>query len=156
MAERWLEYRPIRLRRVRIAEWGLLNVRFPASIAVVTWRTAGLGVLFRILEAIFGYLSLRAGTRWLALHHFFLLRAFFAVRVVFSIKKSSAFFPSLIAATSQRGFAPRPAHSSPDGPLNFGATFVPFKLPRTPRATLPPIDATELPSAANCFSRVER
>ena len=88
--------------------------------------------------------------------HFFFLRAFFAVPLVFSIKKSSAFFPSLIAATSQRGLAPRPAHNSPDGPVNFGATFVPFKLPRTPRATLPPIDATELPSAANCFSRVER
>src|SRR6476620_7805976 len=64
--------------------------------------------------------------------HFFLLCAFFALRVVFSIKKSSAFFPSLIAATSQRGFAPRPAHSSPDGPLNFGRPSSPLSFHALP------------------------
>src|SRR5215472_18518631 len=43
-----------------------------------------------------------------------------------SIKKSSSFFPPLIAATSQRGFAPRPAHVSRDGPRYLGVTFLPF------------------------------
>jgi hypothetical protein len=37
-----------------------------------------------------------------------------------SIRKSSSFFPPLIAATSQRGLAPRPAHVSPEGPRYFG------------------------------------
>src|SRR5262249_61985153 len=52
-----------------------------------------------------------------------------------SIRKPSSFFPPLIAATSQRGFAPRPAQVSPDGPRYFGGTFFPFKaLP--PRNTV--------------------
>src|SRR3954470_19214560 len=88
--------------------------------------------------------------------HFFFLRfvALF-VGVALSIKKSSSFLPSLIAATSQRGLAPRPAQVSPSRPRYLGATFIPFKECRPPRATLPPNDATELPSASNCFSRVD-
>jgi hypothetical protein len=39
------------------------------------------------------------------------------VGVALSIKKSSSFLPSLIAANNHLGVAPRPAHSSPDGPL---------------------------------------
>src|SRR3954465_11895209 len=89
--------------------------------------------------------------------HFFFLRfvALF-VGVALSIKKSSSFLPSLIAAFNHLGVAPRPAQVSPSGPRYFAATFVPFNLlPRTLRATFPPSDATELPSAANCRSRVE-
>jgi hypothetical protein len=36
----------------------------------------------------------------------------------------------LIAATSHRGLAPRPAQVSPEGPRYFGATFLPFKVLR--------------------------
>src|SRR5262249_46985824 len=61
-----------------------------------------------------------------------------------SIKKSSSFFPPLIAATSQRGFAPRPAQVSPDGPRYFGGTFLPFNTLPPPRTTL------VTPKAANC------
>src|SRR5262249_10980048 len=62
-------------------------------------------------------------------------------RADLSIKKFSSFFPSLIAATSQRGFAPRPAQVSPDGLRYFGGTFLPFNAlapSRPPRATLLP------------------
>src|SRR5262249_14645789 len=55
----------------------------------------------------------------------------------FSIKKSSSFFPPLIAATSQRGFAPRPGQVSPDGPRYFGGTFFPFNALPPPRTALP-------------------
>jgi len=41
--------------------------------------------------------------------------------------KSSSFFLFFVAATSQRGGAPRPAQVSPDGPGYFGATFLPFQ-----------------------------
>src|SRR5260370_22941321 len=89
--------------------------------------------------------------------HFFFLRFVAFVGVALLIKKSSSFLPSLIAATNHLGVAPRPAHSSPDGPLYLAATFRPFNvLPRMPRATLPPSDATELPSASTCRSRAER
>jgi len=44
------------------------------------------------------------------------LRFFRPFRADLSIRKSSSFLPPLIAATSQRGFAPRPAQVSPDGP----------------------------------------
>jgi hypothetical protein len=47
-------------------------------------------------------------------------------RADLSIKKSSSFFPPLIAATSQRGLAPRPAQVSPNGLRYFGGTFLPF------------------------------
>src|SRR5262245_15520200 len=61
-------------------------------------------------------------------------------RADLSIKKSSSFFPPLIAATSQRGLAPRPAHVSPEGPRYFGGTFLPLKTLARPRTTtlLPP------------------
>ena len=45
------------------------------------------------------------------------------------IKKSSIFFPLLIAATSHLGLAPLPAQVSPDGLRYFGGTFLPFKGP---------------------------
>src|SRR5262249_50301395 len=71
------------------------------------------------------------------------LRFFRPLRADLSIKKSSSFFPPLIAATSQLGLAPRPAQVSPDGPRYFGGTFLPFKtLPTPPRPTTaiaPPI-----------------
>src|SRR3954467_1808213 len=54
----------------------------------------------------------------------------FGFAPVLSIRKSWTFLPSLIAAASQRGFAPRPAHVSPPGPRYFGATFVPLRLLR--------------------------
>ena len=64
---------------------------------------------------------------------------------------------ALVAAFNHLGVAPRPAHVSPSGPRYFGATFFPFNaLPRPPRATLPPIEAIEPPSASNCLSSVER
>jgi len=66
-----------------------------------------------------------------------------------SIRKSSSFFPPLIAATSQRGFASLPAQVSPDGPRYFGGTFLLFKTLRRPRTTLrPPTKASIL---SNCF-----
>src|SRR5258708_21675298 len=40
-----------------------------------------------------------------------------------SIRKSSSVFPPLMAATSQRGFAPRPAQVSPEGPPIFRRDF---------------------------------
>src|SRR5262249_28456016 len=54
------------------------------------------------------------------------LRFFRPLRADLSIKKSSSFLPPLIAATSQRGLAPRPAQVSPDGPRYLGGTFLPF------------------------------
>jgi hypothetical protein len=59
-------------------------------------------------------------------------------RADLSIRKSSSFFPPLIAATSQRGLAPRPAQVSPDGPRYFGGTFIPFNALRPPRTILGP------------------
>src|SRR6516225_5036787 len=61
------------------------------------------------------------------------LRFFRPFRADLSIKKSSSFFPPLIAATSQRGLAPRPAQVSPDEPRYFGGTFLPFKTLPLPR-----------------------
>src|SRR5262249_59073110 len=70
--------------------------------------------------------------------HRFDLRFLRPFRADLSIKKSSSFFPPLIAATSQRGLAPRPAHVSPDGPRYFGGTSFPFTAPPRPRTTLAP------------------
>jgi hypothetical protein len=84
--------------------------------------------------------------------YLFDLRFFRPFVAELSIKKSFSFFPSLIAATSQRGRAPRPAQVSRDGPRYFGATFLPFNalVGRRPRAGLSPlIDAY---TRANCFS----
>src|SRR5262245_11358767 len=77
--------------------------------------------------------------------HRFDLRFFRPFRADFSIKKSSSsFFPPLIASTSQRGLAPRPAQVSPEGPRYFGGTFLPFNALAPPRTTL------VTPKAANC------
>src|SRR6516164_6125294 len=63
--------------------------------------------------------------------HRFDLRFLRPLRADLSITKSSSFFPPLMAATSQRGLAPRPAQVSPDGLRYFGGTFFPFNaLPR--------------------------
>ena len=62
----------------------------------------------------------------------------------FSIANSSSFFPSLIAATSHRGFAPRPAHVLPALSRYFGGTFLPFSDP--PR---PLLDAISPPNLAS-------
>ena len=70
-------------------------------------------------------------------------------RADLSIRKSSSFFPPLIAATSQRGFSPRPAQVSPDGPRYFGGTFLPLKALPPPPTTLAPPTTTIL---SNCFS----
>ena len=73
---------------------------------------------------------------------YFFLR-FLAV-AVFPIAKSSSFFPSLIAATSHRGFAPRPAQMLPALSRYFGGTFLPFsELPR------PLLDAISPPNLAS-------
>src|SRR5437016_6151832 len=40
--------------------------------------------------------------------------------------RPSSLLPRLIAATSQRGLAPRLAQVSPDGPRYFGGTFLPL------------------------------
>src|SRR5262245_35252022 len=70
------------------------------------------------------------------------LRFLRPLRADLSIRKSSSFFPPLIAATSQRGFSPRPAQVSPDGPRYFGGTFLPFKaLPPPPTTLAPPTTA---------------
>ena len=104
-------------------------------------------------------LGVSKGNRSSPMAHFFFRRrvvAFFE-GVALSIRKSSSFLPSLIAAVSHLGVAPRPAHVSPPAPRYFGATLFPFNLlPRTTRATLPPTEAIEPPSAANCFSSVVR
>jgi hypothetical protein len=85
------------------------------------------------------------------------LRFFRPFRADLSIRKSSSFFPPLIAATSQRGLAPRPAQVSPDGPRYFGGTFLPFKTLRPPRTTLRPptkaIALSILPNCARCGKR---
>src|SRR5262249_57236554 len=64
-----------------------------------------------------------------------LLRRF---RADFSIKKSSSFFPPLIASTSHLGFAPRPAQVSPEWLRYFGGAFLPFHTP-SPPSTNPPL-----------------
>jgi len=61
------------------------------------------------------------------------LRFLRAFRADLSIRKSSSFLPPLIASTSQRGLAPRPAQVSPDGPRYFGGTFLPLNA-------LPPLE----------------
>src|SRR5262249_28607365 len=84
--------------------------------------------------------------------HRFDLRFLRPIRADLSIRKSSSFFPPLIAATSQRGLAPRPAQVSPDGPRYFGGTFLPFKTLPPP----PPTTAIALPIPSNCFSSLAR
>ena len=84
--------------------------------------------------------------------HRFDLRFFRPFRADLSIKKSSSSFPPLIAATSQRGLAPRPAQVSPNGPRYFGATFLPFKTPPPPRTLRPPPTTAMASILSNCFS----
>src|SRR5262252_6725022 len=83
--------------------------------------------------------------------HRFDLRFFHPFRADLSIRKSSSFFPPLIAATSQRGLAPRPAQVSPEGPRYFGGTFLPFNAlpPRRVMLATPAI-------LANCLSMSAR
>src|SRR5262245_43095949 len=89
--------------------------------------------------------------------HRFDLRFLRPFRADLSIRKSSSLFPSLIAATSQRGLAPRPAQVSPDGPRYFGGTFLPFNALPPPRTTLaPPTTAMVLPILSNCRSMSAR
>src|SRR5262245_59141276 len=85
--------------------------------------------------------------------HRFDLRFLHAFRADLSIRKSSSFLPPLIAATSQRGFAPRPAQVSPDGPRYFGGTFLPLKaLPPPPTTLAPPTTAIALSILSNRVS----
>src|SRR6516225_12350787 len=81
------------------------------------------------------------------------LRFFRPFRADLSIRKSSSFFPPLIAATSQRGVSPRPAQVSPDGPRYFGGTLLPFNALPPPRTTLaPPTTVIALSILSNRFS----
>src|SRR5262245_66169914 len=84
--------------------------------------------------------------------HRFDLRFLRAFRADLSIRKSSSFFPPLIAATSHRGLAPRPAQVSPDGPRYFGGTFLPFKTLQPPRT---PTTAMALSIFTNSFQTSE-
>jgi hypothetical protein len=73
--------------------------------------------------------SRRSGTfyqiRVDAKDHRFDLRFLRPFHADFSIKKSSSFFPPLIAATSQRGLAPRPAQVSlMDHDISVGLSFL--------------------------------
>src|SRR5215472_13088229 len=77
------------------------------------------------------------------------LRFLRPLRADLSIRKSSSFFPPLMAATSHLGFAPRPAQVSPDGLRYLGGTFFPFNALRPPRTTLAPPTKAKL---FNCFS----
>src|SRR5262249_34849986 len=85
--------------------------------------------------------------------HRFDLRFLRPFRADLSIRKSSSFFPPLIAATSQRGLAPRPAQVSPDGPRYLRGTFFPFNALPRPRTTLAPPNTA---IRSNCFSSSAR
>src|SRR5262249_55179053 len=86
------------------------------------------------------------------------LRFFRPFRPDLSIKKSSSFFPLLIAATSQRGFAPRPAQVSPDELRYFGGTFLPLNAlpPGRPRRTLSPPSKAILSNCLCNWTRCSR
>src|SRR5262249_1102765 len=73
-------------------------------------------------------------------------------RADLSIRKSSSFFPLLIAATSQRGFAPRPAPVSPEGLRYLGGTFFPRNALPPPLTTLAPPTTAIL---SNCLRKQE-
>src|ERR1700756_2904902 len=79
--------------------------------------------------------------------HRFDLRFLRRFRADFSIRKSSSFFPPLIASTSQRGLAPLPAQVSPERLLYFGGTFLHFSDLRL---------AGPVHKAANSFSNSVR
>src|SRR5262249_17940445 len=75
------------------------------------------------------------------------LRFFLPFPADLSINKSSIFAPALIAPTSQRGFAPRPAQVSPEGLRYLGGPFLPFNALPPPRTTLAP---PTTPILSNC------
>ena len=77
------------------------------------------------------------------MNFYFFLRFF--PGVVLSTAKSSNFFPSLIAATSHRGLAPRPAQVLPALSRYFGGTFFPLSTD-PPR---PLLDAISPPNLAS-------
>src|SRR5262252_1349216 len=83
--------------------------------------------------------------------HRFDLRFFHPFRADLSIRKSSSFFPPLIAATSQRGLAPRPAQVSPEAPRYFGGTFLPFMALTATFPRGPVTRAIALSSLSICF-----
>src|SRR5260221_11941773 len=73
-----------------------------------------------------------------------------------SIRKSSRFFPALIAAVNQRGCAPRPAQVFPSVSRYFGATFMPlvarpcFRRP-FPISPPPPVSPDSWPFRPSAF-----
>src|SRR5215470_10512327 len=77
-------------------------------------------------------------------------------RADLSIRKSSSFFPPLIAATSHLGFTPRPAQVSPDGLRYLGGTFLPLNVLPRPRTTLRPPTTAKAVMLSNCFSSSAR
>src|SRR5262249_41283005 len=86
--------------------------------------------------------------------HRFDLRFLRPLRADLSIKKSSSFFPPFIAATSQRGLAPRPAQVSPEGLRYLGGTFLPFNALLPPRTILaPPATAPILSNSSISLAR---
>jgi len=126
-----LAHRMDRAERVTLGE---KKISRRTAISHVTSMDLCKGPYLRILHLICG------GVR----SQRFDLRFFRPFRADLSIRKSSSFFPPLIAATSQRGFAPRPAQVSPEGLRYFGGTFLPFNVLPPPRTTL------VTPKAANC------
>src|SRR6516225_8163198 len=84
--------------------------------------------------------------------HRFDVRFLRSFRADLSIRKSSSFFPPLIAATSHLGLAPRPAQVSPDGLRYFGGTFFPLNGLPPPRTTLAPPTTAKAVILSNCFS----
>src|SRR6516164_9119 len=80
--------------------------------------------------------------------HRFDLRFFRPFRADLSIKKSSSFFPSFIAATSQRGFTPRPDPSFARWTTIFWRDFPSFQCARTSVAN----HGNCLPFLSNCFA----
>src|SRR4051812_10047226 len=93
--------------------------------------------------------------------YFFLRRDLFATvflraAAVLLMANSSTLWPCLMSAESHRGRAPRPAHVSPSGPRNFGATLRPFigleccPEPHARRGRPPPL--LSVPKRDNCCS----
>src|SRR5262249_12445345 len=79
------------------------------------------------------------------------LRFFRRFSADLSITKSASFFPPLIAATSQRGLAPRPAQVSPEGLRYLGGTFLPLNGLPPPRTTFAPRTTAIALIVSNCF-----
>jgi hypothetical protein len=77
-----------------------------------------------------------------------LTAVYFREAAPLAMRKSSAFAPDFIAARSQRGRAPRPAHVSPFGPRYFGGTLRP--LSEVLRVVVCPSDDPPSPNRASC------